>query len=151
MKQLFKIFTILPSDQYKMCIFIVCAMIVGAMLEAVGIGAIFPLISIMGNKNFLLDHQELAEHMTVLGITCHTEFIILASVALIGVYIVKNIYIAWENNLQISFSVKNQIYYSKELLGEYLSKPYLFHVNQNTATLIKNVNIGVGGVKRIED
>lgn len=142
MKSLFKIFTVLPSDQYKMCAFILFAMILGAVLEAVGIGAILPLISIMGNESFLPEHPGIADFATAIGVTTHTEFIIFVSVGLIGVYIIKNIYIAWQCRLQISFAVKNQIFYSKELLAEYLAKPYLFHINNNTATLIRNVNNG---------
>lgn len=142
LKSLFKIFTILPSDQYKMCVVILCAMVVGAVLEALGIGAILPLISVMGNDNFLYEHPEIAVHITEIGVENHTGFIIMASTGLIVIYIIKNAYIAWESHLQIRFAVQNQIYYSKELLAEYLTKPYLFHVNHNSATLIRNVNSG---------
>ena len=142
MKSLFKIFTILPRDQYKMCAFIIFAMLIGAVLEAVGIGAILPLISIMGNASFLSEHPEIDKYLVTIGITNHSELIIVASLGLIVIYLIKNIYIAWENHLQIQFAVKNQVYYSKELLAEYLAKPYLYHVNHNTATLIRNVNAG---------
>lgn len=125
-----------------MCAFIIGAMVVGAMLEAIGIGAILPLLSIMGNENFLYEHPVLDEYVTVMGITSHTELIIVAACGLIVVYLIKNMYIAWESRLQIRFAVKNQVYYSKELLGEYLAKPYLYHTNHNTATLIRNVSGG---------
>ena len=142
MKSLFKIFTILPSDQYKMCFFIICAMVVGAMLEAIGIGAILPLLSIMGNESFLIEHSEIAQYVSAIGIASHSGLIIAASCGLIFIYLIKNMYIAWESYLQIRFAVKNQVYYSKELLTEYLAKPYLFHTNHNTATLIRNVTSG---------
>ena len=125
-----------------MCVVIILAMIVGAILEALGIGAILPLISIMGNDNFLTEHPQIGEYASIMGISSHTEFIIVASCGLIGVYLIKNLYIAWQSYFQIRFAIKNQIFYSKELLAEYLSKSYLFHVNQNTATLIRNVNSG---------
>lgn len=48
MKSIFQIFNIFTKQQLRYCGFIVLAMIVGAMLEAVGIGAILPLISLMG-------------------------------------------------------------------------------------------------------
>ncbi|WP_331000445.1 ABC transporter ATP-binding protein [Pectinatus frisingensis] len=52
----------------------------------------------------------------------------------------KNAYIAWETKLQIDFSMKNQIYYSKKLLLEYLNKPYIYHLEHNSAILLRNVN-----------
>lgn len=142
MKSLFKIFTILPSDQYKICAFIIFAMLIGAVLEAVGIGAILPLISIMGSESFLVEHPEILEYMNAVGLTSHTEMIIVMSCALMGLYFIKNAYIAWETRLQIRFAVKNQMLYSRELLAEYLAKPYLFHINNNTAMLIRNVTNG---------
>ncbi len=125
MKSLLKIFTILPRDQYRMCIFILLAMFIGAMLEAVGIGAVLPLISLMGNENFLSEHLELAEIVATIGLDSHEKFIIAIASLLIVVYLLKNIYIVWESHLQIRFAVKNQVYYSKELLAEYLNFPRL--------------------------
>lgn len=72
----------------------------------------------------------------------HIQFIITATFLLLILYIIKNIYLAWQNKIQIDFAVQNQIYYSEELLTEYLQKPYLYHLNHNTATLLRNVNSG---------
>ena len=55
MKSFFKIFKIFTLNQRNKCIYIVFFMFIGAVLEAIGIGAIMPLISIMGNENFLIN------------------------------------------------------------------------------------------------
>ena len=60
MRSLFKVFTILPQQQLLRCGGIVLAMLVGAVLESIGIGAILPLISIMGKPDFLQTHPEIA-------------------------------------------------------------------------------------------
>jgi ATP-binding cassette, subfamily B, bacterial PglK len=142
MKSLFKIFTIFTPKQLRTCAFIVAAMVVGAMLEAVGIGAILPLISIMGQPDFLSMHPIVAAYAAVLGITNHTQFVMACAGGLIVVYVIKNAYIAWETKLQIDFAIKNQIYYSGQLLANYLAKPYLYHLDHNSATLLRNVNGG---------
>ncbi|WP_182186220.1 ABC transporter ATP-binding protein [Pectinatus frisingensis] len=140
MKSLFKIFTIFTPKQLRYCIFIVFCMVIGAMLEAVGIGAILPLISIMGQPDFLPMHPLIAHYASLAGITTHINFIIVCAAALGVVYVLKNAYIAWETKLQIDFSMKNQIYYSKQLLAEYFAKPYMYHLNHNSATLLRNMN-----------
>lgn len=142
MKILFKVLTIIPKNEYPKCVGLIIVMIVGAMLEAVGIGAILPLISVIDNENFLAEHPELQVMVADIGIEGHINFVIFISLVLILLYIMKNLYIAWEYRLQIRFSTRNQICYSRELLAEYLTKPYLFHVNSNSATLIRNVNSG---------
>lgn len=142
MKLLLKIFSIFTPQELRYCAFLIAVMIVGAVLEAIGIGAILPLISLMGQPDFLAEHAEIAGYVASVGITTHTELIIGLSILLILLYILKNLYLAWQLRLQINFSISNQIQFSKELMASYLSKPYLFHLNHNTATLLRNVNSG---------
>lgn len=137
-----KIYSILNLKQIRRCSIIIVAMILGAILEAIGIGAILPLISIMGNPDFLTVYPKVTKYAGIFGIMTHIQFIITATFLLLILYIIKNIYLAWQNKIQIDFAVQNQIYYSEELLTEYLQKPYLYHLNHNTATLLRNVNSG---------
>ena len=142
MKLFLKIFSIFTPRELRYCGFLVAVMMVGAVLEAVGIGAILPLISLMGQPDFLARHAEIAAYASMLGITTHTELIIGLSLLLILLYILKNLYLAWQLRLQIKFSISNQIEFSKEIMANYLAKPYLFHLNHNTAVLLRNVNSG---------
>ena len=142
MRDLFRIFEVLPKEQHFQCVGMLVAMFFGAALEAVGIGAVLPLISILGNPEFLCQYPRVAEIAYGLGLDSHSDIIMASAVLITGLYFLKNLYIVWESRLQIRFSMKNQIYYAKALLAEYLMKPYLFHVNNNTATLIRNVNSG---------
>ena len=142
MKLFLKIFSIFTPKELRYCAFLVAVMMFGAVLEAVGIGAILPLISLMGQPDFLVQHPEIAGYAAKFGITTHTELIIGLSLLLIVLYILKNIYLAWQLQLQIKFSISNQIEFSKELMASYLAKPYLFHLNHNTAILLRNVNSG---------
>lgn len=142
MKLFLKIFSIFTPKELRYCAFLVIVMMVGAVLEAIGIGAILPLISLMGQPDFLVQHPEIAGYAAKLGITTHTELIIGLSLLLIILYVLKNLYLAWQLRLQINFSISNQIQFSKELMANYLAKPYLFHLNHNTAVLLRNVNSG---------
>ena len=142
MKLFFRIFSIFTPRELRHCACLVVVMIVGAVLEAVGIGAILPLISLMGQPDFLDRHVEIAAYAAKLGVTTHTELIIGLSLLLILLYILKNLYLTWQLRLQINFSIFNQIQFSKELMASYLAKPYLFHLNHNTAILLRNVNSG---------
>lgn len=142
MKSILKIFTIFSSKQQQYCVFIVCCMVVGAMLEAVGIGAILPLISVMGNPDFLQQHKTVAGYAAGIGIESHDMFIIASAILLIIIYVIKNFYMAWQTKLQIDFAMRNQIYYAGQLFAGYMRKPYLYHLNNNSMTLLRNVNSG---------
>lgn len=140
MKTIRKIFSIFTPQELRYCAFLLAVMIVGAMLEAVGIGAILPLISLMGQPDFLATHPDIAALAAKLGIHTHVALIMALSVAIMGVYVAKNLYLAWQARIQISFTIRQQVRFSKELMANYLAKPYLFHLDHNTATLLKNVN-----------
>lgn len=140
MQSILKLFSILTTAQKKECFFIIFTMIIGAILEAVGIGTILPLISVIENENIFTKYPQIKEVANSIGIITHTQFIIAVSVLLIFVFVLKNLYLAWQLRLQINFSLKNQIYFSKMLMRNYLLKPYLYHLNHNTATILRNVN-----------
>lgn len=140
MRSILDIFNIFTPKQLRHCAFIVISMIIGAMLEAVGIGAILPLISIMGQPDFLQQHTEIARVVEKIGVTEHKSFIGFCACGLIVLYVLKNFYMAWQTKLQIDFSLRNQVEFSKELMTNYLTKPYVFHLNHNSATLLRNVN-----------
>lgn len=146
MRDIFKYISIFTTKQKKEFAVLFVIMIVGAVLEAVGIGAILPLISLIGQVDYLADHKEVAEIIRPLGIENHTELIIACAVVLIILYIMKNIYIAFEIHIQRRFAEKNQILYSKELMAHYLNEPYSKLVEVNTAVLLRNVNQGASAI-----
>jgi len=139
MRSIFKIFTILTRKEQRYCIFIILCMLIGAFFEAVGIGAILPLISIMSDPDFLDNHTIIRIYASTFNIQTHNNFIIFSACFLILLYVLKNLYMTWLMKLQIKFSMKRQIYYAGKLLEGYLNKPYLYHLDQNTATLLRNV------------
>ncbi len=139
MKSLLKVFTILTRQQLWRCGGLVLAMLVGAALESVGIGAILPLISIMGKPDFLQTHAEIAKWAFLLGANTHSKFIMLCAAGLIGVYILKNLYLYWQARWQIRFVVENQIEYTRQLFAEYLAKPYLYYLEHNMAEANYNI------------
>ena len=142
MKSFLKIFTILTAVQKRYCVFLALCMLIGGAFEAVGIGAILPLISIMGQPDWLERHVEIAQFVSNMGVTNHVQFIILCSIGLIILYLIKNAYLAWQLRIQINFAMQKQILYASELFKSYLAKTYIFHVNHNTAILMRNVSSG---------
>lgn len=140
MQSILKLFSILTKTQKRECIFIIFVMIIGAVLEAIGIGTILPLISVIENENIFLEYPKVKYYANICGIYTHTQLIVAVSILLIFVFCVKNLYLACQLKMQINFSLKNQIYFSQMLMREYLFKPYLFHLNHNTATILRNVN-----------
>lgn len=142
MKDIIKLFSIFTPKQLRECYLIFIAMLFGAMLESIGIGAIFPLITLMTENDFFVMYPEIAVNIKSFGIKTNGEFLIAVACFVILLFIFKGIYLSAEIGLQRYFSYKYQALFSKALFEEYLKKPYLYHINKNTATLLRNVNNG---------
>lgn len=137
---LFKVFNIFTTKEKMKCALIVVMMLIGALLEAVGIGAIMPLLALMSDENYLQKHHEIANIVCSFGITTHRDLIMVSSVMLILVYVIKNLFLAFETRIQICFALNKQIELAQKLLRYYLNKPYEFHLQNNSAILIRNVS-----------
>ena len=144
MNDIIKFFSIFTPKQLRECVFIFLVMIIGGILESAGIGAILPLISLMEKPAFLDGYPYLSDISHKFGITTHEQLLIAGALALIALYVLKNIYITWEIYIQRSFVKRAQELYAREFLGTYLAKPYLYHINHNSAILLRNVSSGPG-------
>lgn len=142
MKKYLRVFTLLTKQQRLFCIGLMMMMIVGGFIEAFGIGLILPLIAVMGNENFLHVYPNVAEWLVQIGIYTHGEFVVALSVTLIGVFLFKNLYITLQRWLQAKFITKTQVFFSNRLFVEYLEKPYLYHLNQNSVVIMRNIGMG---------
>lgn len=143
---IFKVFKVLTKEKKRYCVWLVFCMLIAAVLEAVGVGAILPLISLLGQPDFLQQHPQLAFYAKKMGIETHVQFMMSLAAGMVVFYIVKNVYIAWMNRQQIRFSLDNQVECASNLMWVYLRKSYLYHVEQNSANIIRNVNAGPSSV-----
>jgi ATP-binding cassette, subfamily B, bacterial PglK len=142
MKSFLKIFKILTPKQMRMCVLLICFMFIGAIFEAVGIGALYPLINIIGKPDYLTTHQKIYNLISPLGIKTHSQFIIFCSGVLIVFYFIKNMFMLLQTKLQLKFSLNNQKDYTERLYTYYLHKPYLYHVQMNSSILVRNITSG---------
>lgn len=142
MKNFFKIFKILTPKQMRICSLIIVLMFIVSVMEAFGIGLLYPLIAIIGDPQFLENHENIAKIVGNIGVDNHRKLICFSSLMLLAFYILKNFLVLLQGKIQISFSSKNQADYTKRLYSYYMKKNYLYHVNTNTAILGRNIGNG---------
>lgn len=146
MNDILKFLSIFTFNQKREFCFIFFIMIVGAILESTGIGGILPLITLLGQPDYLVEHPDVAIIVGKLGIYNHVELIIATACLLVVFFVIKNIFVAVEMYIQRRFTMKNQTLYAKEILITYLLRPYAFHMNHNSARLLRDVSNGPSAV-----
>ena len=140
-----KINYVLDRGQKIRLLILLAAIIVGALFETLGVSAVLPLITVVTDPDVLNEDNNYSKLAKLLNIGDVRTFILLMAIALIIVYIVKNIYILFMYNLQYRYTYNNQRRVSYRLMECYLSQDYLFHVSHNVAELQRNVGGDVSG------
>jgi ATP-binding cassette, subfamily B, bacterial PglK len=114
-------------------------MLVGAGLETIGVGLIPPFVSLLGNPEIIEQQEILSWLYTQLGASSHQVFLLWMSLILLSVYLFKNAYLAILTYWQYRFLYQKQMSLSARLLKLYLNSPYTFHLQRNSAELVRNV------------
>lgn len=115
-------------------------MIIAALFETLGIGLIVPFVSIVTNAELIQENGILSYIYQLLNFSNTTEFIVFSALFLLGVFIVKNLYLLVFNYVQYHIILNQQVKLSRRLFKDYLTKPYTFHLQRNTSELLRNVN-----------
>ena len=115
-------------------------MLLGAIFEALGVGLVFPFIAVVSDPGIVETNATLSRVFLATGLETHREFVISASLVLLLLFVVKNLYVAFQQYAQFAFAYRSQVRLSRRLLSHYLRSPYMFHLRRNSAELLRNVN-----------
>lgn len=112
---------------------------IGALFELMGVGLITGLVSLVTDPSKIHSNTLLQRVYDLFGFDTDQEFFLLVVVGLILVYVVKNVYLLWINYVQYTFIFNNQLKISARLIDCYLKKPYTYHLDNNSAEMVRNV------------
>ncbi len=115
-------------------------MIVAAVFETIGIGAIFPFVGILTDPKVIKEQAILSFLYNFFHFNSINGFIVFAGIALLSIFFIKNIYLLFFNYIQVRVILNQQVRLSRSLFKEYLTKPYVFHLQRNTSELLRNIN-----------
>lgn len=134
MKLLQKINSILSLEEKRKARNQLLLMLIGMLLEMLGVGMVIPLVALLTRASplpslpFWLHFGEITQEALVYG----------AMAGLVLVYLVKNLFLGFLLWSQSKFAYEVQANLSKRLFSSYLHQPYAFHLQQNSALLIRN-------------
>ena len=144
MVQIFrKINRLLDSRDRFEFLFIVALTLIGAIAETLGVGVIPSFVGLLGSAKAVREVGVVGWAYNFAGFEDYRTFVQWACVALMGLYIGKNGYLAWLSYLQTQFIFRKQSKVSQRLFSRYLQQPYPFHLQRNTADLLRNINVEI--------
>lgn len=139
-----KIHALLTPAERRSAMVLLALMMVGMLLETLGIGLIIPAITLMMQGDLVARYPIIESILSFLGNPSQTELISATMLGLVGVYLVKNLFLAFLIWKQTHFTFDVQSTISQRLFTNYLRQPYTFHLQRNSAELVRNVTSEVG-------
>jgi len=129
------VWSVLNSQERRRLGWILLLMLVGTVLETVSLGLVVPLVGFLTRPNYLEQFPRLNE---LLGDPTETQFVIGGMSFLVFVYFVKSAFLIWGTWVQRGYSMSVTTRIGTKLYETYLGQPYSFHLQRNSAMLIRN-------------
>lgn len=114
-------------------------MIIGSMLELMGVTIFMPFINIIMEPQQIQENEMLDFFYRWGGFQTVEGFLASIAGVIIFIYITKNIFLAFMQNCIIKFCYNTQRRISTRLLRTYMAEPYTFHLNKNVAELQRSM------------
>ncbi len=114
-------------------------MLVGMMLETLGVGLVIPALALLTQSDIAHRYPAFEPVLHSLGNPSQQALVIGGMLVLVGVYLIKALFLAFFVWLQQRFAFGVQAHLSQRLFTIYLRQPYTFHLQRNSAQLIRNV------------
>ena len=136
-----KIISLLNKKERSKLLILVILMIIGALLETIGIGLVVPAISILiEGSSGILDYAILSSHRDSISKVTDAELTILIFLSLFFVFFLKTIFLIILYNLQYSFSSKVLERISKDFFTKIVNQPYSVFFKKNTSKYLNTLS-----------
>ena len=132
------IYNILPTKIKISSIIIILLIILGTIIEILGIGMVLPILNTLVQENYL-ENNFVRYLSAALKNPEKTDFIIYCVSILMLIYVLKSFLLTFIN-FKISRLNKEILeYLTTSLYKIYINRPYIFHINTNSSFLTKNI------------
>lgn len=140
---------VLNGEQKSNAVKVFVCMIGGAVLELVGVSAIYPFLQMMLSFDVLQEKWYVKWIYYIWPDIEATGILLFLGGIIIIVYIFKNLFMILSAYVQHSYAAKFQCEVSTRMLHAYLKRPYQFFLNVNSGALIRGITTDIQGVYQI--
>ncbi len=147
MRKIFKkVMRLLDARQKRQMVGIVIMMLIGGVLESLGIALIAPVMQVVIDPKQVQKSTILSAIYNGLGLTSATQLATIIMVALIFVFVIKNIFLYFMNVVQLKFVYTNQFATSRRMMINFMQRPYEYYLNADTSVIQRNITSDVNNM-----
>jgi len=113
----------------------------GTFFEILGFGVIIPFLMIISKPEVVQENVYIKTVYDFISPGTTNEFLAWMSLFIILTFVLKNSYLFFIQYFQFSFSTSEHHKLTSRLFRSYLNSPYTFHLQRNSAQLLRNIGI----------
>lgn len=135
-----KISYIMTAQQKKYALFMIIATLFVAVFETIGVSVIVPLVNALTEPEKLRNNSAYNVFFVFFDVRTDTEIVLIVILGVIIVYVTKNLFFIFYTWLKLKFSCKIQRECSVKMFSAYLSRDYMFFLNNNVNELLQGTS-----------
>ena len=125
----------MPGERRRL-VYIWFLILIGMFLETFSLGLIIPFIGLLSQENY---RESIPAFFEFFGNPDQRDMLLYAMVAIAVVYVLKSIFLYYSAYAQRRFIYQTAGRITQAAFETYLRQPYAYHLERNSATLIRNV------------
>lgn len=139
---------LLDKKQKHKMVLLVFLMLIGAVLETLGVSMILPVMSVVMEENAVQKHA----YLQVICDLSHIAYddtrtlMILVMVGLIVIFAVKNVFLFFQQKVQLKFVYTNQFATSRRMMINFMERPYEYYLNADTSVIQRSITSDVNNM-----
>ena len=139
---------LLDRKQKQKMILLVFLMLIGAVLETLGVSMILPVMNVVIEKNAVQNHRYLQVICDIfqIGYDDTRTLMILVMTGLIVIFAVKNIFLFFQQKVQLKFVYTNQFATSRRMMINFMERPYEYYLNADTSVIQRSITSDVNNM-----
>ena len=141
-----KLMILLDKQQKKKMVLLVFMMLIGAVLETLGVSLIIPVMNVVLEEDAIERHEYLQLICRIFHIDDSSHLTILVMIGLVLVFVIKNVFLFFQQKIQLKFVYTNQFATSRRMMINFMKRSYEYYLNADTAVIQRSITSDVNNM-----
>ena len=137
-KDIFRMFDKSTKNQFLILLLL---MFVSALLEAISIGLVLPVLTFISQSNFNKDNIFFNFASNLFEDVQSSDLVLISIIIFVVVYLFKTLFLIFFNWIKNRYIYGWKVDLSQRVFKKYLSLPYDFFLKNNSAIMFRNANV----------
>lgn len=141
-----KLQVLLDKKQKRAMGGLIVMMVIGAFLQTAGVGMLVQVVNVVIDPDAVENSAAAGALYRFLGCGSYDSFSVTVMALLIAVFVVKNLFLFFQQKLTFAFVYTNQFRTSERMMRNYLRRGYEFYLNADTAVVQRSITSDVNNM-----